>query len=1377
MPENNDNIDNNLDEQIDDINIFDDFESGDPDTQSRKPAGAKRVITKNLLSATSAFTKTAANEVANSMPKTGGLVGEFIDIKDSLDDFRKEFRENYAPTINEVKKAMYKSLPMAEKYIPRALYSKIENALKDYKDEVQRAQKSEAQQQSDYITKSIAEIFAAQEEIRSGERTEDRVNDIVEKVTEATRHEATKKLLTNISNNLHYQSQFTKTTQTAWMKKMLELKYISVYTGREMLSTMKIQVSMLETKLEELKHNNAIPDWNKWTKGDLYRKVKRDVLVGKAMQAAPGIKNYISTVGKGLIGTAKQGATGVLRGIKSQASLLGTAADMQGMMPEDQSSVGTTTGKVIGGLGGRFFGRTLADRLLPLIETIEDEASSIKDTAFFKAKRAKERLEGKGSVGASILASFLPTMTESMDVENELLKDPTQPLPFDRATRQAIVEIIPAYLAKIAKNTRDTATGRDTEEQVYDVVTRQIVGKTKAMESAKSEVFGKAGARSQESMVAVGQIGAGLQRNVGTVEAEEVFKAREQDIFKFINNSAIRNEIVYPEMIRRFAEGDEEAAKSIYIRKTFQGIENPKAVAQLISMSLYDANGKVDRKVLRKIETAMINASSAKTWRDRLPQMLEAHGGYGMFKESGILSEESVVSEAKLSSMLSEVTPEQLREQIEQTSRLTTSELKLREEREAKLRETVATAKGKLGRKTQIEAMGPLGVLARKREELRDVGGAFSTAHLIRAQREGSPLIQYGQRGVGGTIYADKLMDISRRAPMGGMQGADLGGIREELQRFHRIKESSDIEMLKQMADYYTYRKDMDSKTIDAFTDTDQSVGPLGRHDIFEKMQLDLETLTATTVESSMEMMKRLDNIIANAEVSLRMAGDRTLSLNKLADITDRRMPKKVFGDTDADNIREGSYADQMKERATGKMKMAYGIPGASMFIGGQRPQGPQGPQGNAPGAPVSAGKWGWVPGAAVATGGLTLGAKASGLLRGALGLLPKGAIKEGGRLAQYSKLGLRGMAKSKIGNLFTKFIGSGAGKATGAGLKGVGGFGSKFLKAGLAPIIAAAEFGLGARKTIGNVEESERQASEIEEYQDVLKGSMFDNALTRSLAAGGGGLAKAFNLDKSYSELMRGNVFKAGWESTKGVLGSAGKAGELVGSDVTMGMETIEELKGDPEIRGVLNYLKDQGSIKDPFGWGYWQILDWNAIKKLRSSQIVKLVGSNKFSPDDEKQLTIFAKFAKRRENNKAEDMRKIVEPVGTKPQPTITTTDASGRTVAATYQAPAPPSISSVEMVDGAKREIEVQTQTAVLRKQAAATEKTIELLERIARSNDSVNANTGELGEIKKDISETNKAIKEPKVVIANTGEGNNKRPKVHQQSVNVRQGDYK
>jgi predicted chitinase len=78
---------------------------------------------------------------------------------------------------------------------------------------------------------------------------------------------------------------------------------------------------------------------------------------------------------------------------------------------------------------------------------------------------------------------------------------------------------------------------------------------------------------------------------------------------------------------------------------------------------------------------------------------------------------------------------------------------------------------------------------------------------------------------------------------------------------------------------------------------------------------------------------------------------------------------------------------------------------------------------------------------------------------------------------------------------------------------------------------------------------------------------------------------------------------------------------------------------------------LKEAGIVKDGWGWGNWEILDWDAIRELPADQLDALSESGKFGDVDKKkmkQLLALKPSMKKKENEKKEDLKKESKVVG---------------------------------------------------------------------------------------------------------------------------------
>jgi hypothetical protein len=348
--------------------------------------------------------------------------------------------------------------------------------------------------------------------------------------------------------------------------------------------------------------------------------------------------------------------------------------------------------------------------------------------------------------------------------------------------------------------------------------------------------------------------------------------------------------------------------------------------------------------------------------------------------------------------------------------------------------------------------------------------------------------------------------------------------------------------------------------------------------------------------KQSKEVVTRLDTIIA---------------------LLQERLPKRrrVLGDHDADGIREGSYEDQMLEAAQQggpsflQGDMAKNIGDLAMQKAGGTP--------GQPGAPQAGGSsWlAWLLGGGSALKTATsLGTQVArhGAKAGSLNYL-KGT--NAAKLFNLGKLGMNKFGGTALGKGLGRFasplakLGGGAFKLGGNAAR----FGGRFAGAAALPLLTAYEAASGLRETIGDSGATDAYTNELERKQADYGGPL-------------GSLAQVFGLENVAKEMQQGNYLKAGWQGAKGLFGSVGEAGKLVGANVNMGAQAIHESKGSDELQQLHQALLGIGAVKDPIGWGDWKVVSWYKIKSLSRKDLMTLATSDKFAKSD---IDMFRKLA----------------------------------------------------------------------------------------------------------------------------------------------------
>ncbi len=680
-------IHSSLDENIDEADFFGDFEDMGSEPKGRKPATVGKKVTDNLLSSSKGFTEGAAEEINESLPRVNALFSETQAFTSDVRTLGSEIQRELRPTITAVRRALHKSMPMAERMMPKKLYDKLNKTLEGYADDATSRAKTQAEQQQASIKAGLAEVFQAQEASRQGERQAEIAEDLVNKVIDARQHKEQLSALNAIDTKLFYQNSFIRTTKTAWMKKMLELKYIQVYTAKEHLSVAKISASLLEGGLNRIAHNTGLPDMQKTRKVEIVGANVR----GKALtKVSDTITNYLGGVKDRMTTFAKDKVLGNMNLIKGQAQQMGDFAGMGQDMGVDMGDASKgAAGGMIGKLLGKFGGRRLADTYAPLLGRAEDLAGNLQQTMGFKAQGIKQKLEGQGNILSSLLATFLPEHVETRTIANTLLDDPTARTEFDVATRQAIVEVIPGYLAAMNKSLNDLVTGQDTEMQVFDPVSRGLVGELAAKEAAVSRAFGGENVRSQASLTAVGAFRGALV-DKGGQSGKDAFEVVKRDIFKFVTNSANTNAFISPHLIKSYAEGDEADPMTVggYISKTFKGLNNPQGTASVLVSSMFTGD-EIDKVAILQIQNAIADAIQSENWKDIIPQFLDAHGAWGMFRDMGALDSNNNIRDEFLDDVLLNVADTRFDKEVGHSSETMERTLDTRREQEKRLHEQV----------------------------------------------------------------------------------------------------------------------------------------------------------------------------------------------------------------------------------------------------------------------------------------------------------------------------------------------------------------------------------------------------------------------------------------------------------------------------------------------------------------------------------------------------------------------------------------------------------------------------------------------------------------------------------------------------------------
>ena len=645
--------DDNMNNDLDDDAMGDpldglDFGFGDEGGNDRKPAGAVKVAADTSMSFLKGSAGGMTSAIVSAMPRTGELAAEAGTVVDEFDKLKTNFQKELGPSVRSMKLLVNKALPSVEKFLPNKLAAK----LKEVTTEQAQASERRADERQSQIQSYIAGIFDATAEKDAALVAEQRVNKVVDRALDKTRHSMNMDALASIGENIMFQNKFIKTTQTAYMKKTLELRYQQLFASKDMLKQSVQQTKILEGKLEDIKKNTGLPDVVKLRNTEILGQLTKDKALNKVADYTTG---FASRVAKNAGKQLHEKVIGSMVQARQMMDDLGGALDMQNemgaMMGEAPESAFHSGGKTIGGMGGKLLGtvggRKLIDLLSPVIDTVEGGAEGMRANMAGMYKKGVGKLAARAPMLAEILQALPGDFDPTVQIKNDLLDGGVQSAVFDQMTRQTIVEIIPRELALNNKILKDIAYGGEHEMEMYDVTTRTFGTLDSIKSNMSDRIFGDKDTRSSDILTGTGQFGAMSKKS--TVDFKEVQK----DISIFIANSAV-NPIDYmfsPDEIIAYANGAPDTM-SPYIAFVFDGAKNPYLAATYMSEVLQAQDGKLRSNFIDAVRMTIRRAGNDDGYKE-LTQLISSTGMQHLFGKdidpiTGIVSK-SYLRDEKLS--------------------------------------------------------------------------------------------------------------------------------------------------------------------------------------------------------------------------------------------------------------------------------------------------------------------------------------------------------------------------------------------------------------------------------------------------------------------------------------------------------------------------------------------------------------------------------------------------------------------------------------------------------------------------------------------------------------------------------------------------------
>lgn len=627
-------LDNQLDQEFDDFG----FDEVDDDRDVVTGVGGNmKEIAKGA--ATPANLKNIGTHLLQAMPQSSALMNELRAISGITSSTTDEFKKEFAQVTDASRKLTKYALHKGKRYMPKKVYNRLDNFARGGRE---AKADTAAQDREDDLKTKLDDLFgvsgATAKAIEEGTAQQ--------LVMEARRGSVDQRKLaslTQISNHLMFRNKFLATTQKNYMRKALELKYRHIYIAKDQLTQMKALNASMASHLAAIVKNTSLPDSLKYQ--GLEKTKKR--IYGAVYEA--GIQR-LSDIGKNMAKQFREQITANLGDIASAMDMgvdtLEANDEMNAMFGgTKQARMGSAMGQGLSALIGKFLSRRLGGAM---------SQADMMSSGFLKSftgggRGAKLVMSNSNNKLLQGLAKFMGDPSVDVKMGNSMLDNGMQPAAFDVLTRQSIVEVIPAWLSKIAKNTRDLYEGYDTEEEAYDVTSRRIVKASKARSNLAKHIFGSVADRSGGYTQSVGAALQALDSSNLSIATDRA--GLEKSISQVIANAIAIRLPLRPQYLKPFIHlTSDSQLKDENMKKLFRGVKNKVATLQALYFTLTTPDGKENFAMSNSINAGIYREISGESsFQDKLSRMMDSHGYGHIFRgqigEDGTISQDWITSE------------------------------------------------------------------------------------------------------------------------------------------------------------------------------------------------------------------------------------------------------------------------------------------------------------------------------------------------------------------------------------------------------------------------------------------------------------------------------------------------------------------------------------------------------------------------------------------------------------------------------------------------------------------------------------------------------------------------------------------------------------
>lgn len=497
-----DDFDSMLDKFPGDINDFnpDNIDGADKD---RNPIVAKlKSINSSLMNAGDAFLEGAGVGIGKAVEREFPDVKEthqaITDVLSEISTIRREAADQIVPFWNQTKRTLRRIGTQLEGQLPLGLDKKIlklagEEETSGYGNASQKDIRNEQ------MRSNIDEIFKLQQESVIEQKRDNILQHTLDRRITNIQHKENATFLAKIAESVNFNQVFTSTVFTNYLKKDLELKYKQFYATEDILGVMTNHAKAVDTKLDAVIKNTALPDADKIYMSE---RVKANLKNRISGTVSDKITNYFSDMRKKIVDSIKD--------LVETGSMALMPLDMLADFSEMGKDLGMGTHKVspggmlaswmfklLGGASGNLATHKLSKLMTPeshellknvlpgtgkqgivaMLDMIKNGTMKVPEPISWLRPLLQNFAPDLGNTNYSIVNDAWETRENAGKITSKFIK--------------TVEDVIPGYLRMQTKYLERLATGNNSaEERFWDYKNEKFVTRTEQKGIISDKLFG-----------------------------------------------------------------------------------------------------------------------------------------------------------------------------------------------------------------------------------------------------------------------------------------------------------------------------------------------------------------------------------------------------------------------------------------------------------------------------------------------------------------------------------------------------------------------------------------------------------------------------------------------------------------------------------------------------------------------------------------------------------------------------------------------------------------------------------------------------------------------------------------------------------------------